>query len=858
MSEVGTAPEPGEDARRRGTLRVFLGAAPGVGKTYAMLDEAHRRAERGLDVVVGLVETHGRAGTAAQLVGLEVLPRATLEHRGATFTELDVDAVIARRPQLVLVDELAHTNVPGSRHAKRWQDVEDLLAAGIDVVTTVNVQHLESLNDVVTAITGVRQQETVPDDVVRRADQVELVDMSPEALRRRLAHGNVYAPEKVDAALTQYFRVGNLTALRELALLWVADRVDDALAAYRDAHGIRDAWPARERVVVAVTGGPESATLLRRGARVVQRGPGGELLALHVARSDGLSGAAPAELARHRALTEQLGGTWHTVVGDDVAAAILEFARGTNATQVVVGASHRSRLAAAVSEGVGVAVVRGSGDIDVHLVTHERAGRGARRAAPRRSLSARRRMAGWAMALAGPPALALVLSASADTDALPTVLMLYLALTTAVALVGGMVPALAAAVLGGLLSNYLFVPPVGTLTIAAPRNAVALLVLVAVAVAVSAVVDRAARRSVEATRAKAEAATLTTMAGSVLRGQDAVPAMLEQLRETFAVPGVALLRREGEGWRCLAAAGEAGAQRGAELAPGPLGELPDDPASTTLHVSDDLTLRLVGTHLSAADLRIATAVAAQAEAVLERDRLREEAKRARIERERGATRTALLAAVSHDLRTPLAAIKAGVTALTRGGAPIPPADQAALLADVEHSTDRLQALIDNLLDMSRIDAGAVRARPVAVDLEDLLPGALAGVAPDAVEVHVAADLPAVLVDPGLVERALANVVENAERYGGAEPVRLHAEAAGDQVVVRVVDRGPGVPEAQRETIFTAFQRLGDAPGRHGVGLGLAVARGLTEANGGTLDAEHTPGGGLTMVLRLPVAHGDEP
>ncbi|MCB2178036.1 MAG: sensor histidine kinase KdpD [Actinomycetales bacterium] len=851
-----TAPAPTDPrARTRGTLRVFLGAAPGVGKTYAMLDEAHRRAERGADVVVGLVETHGRAATAAQLEGLEVLPRTTLTHRGAMFTELDVDAVLARHPQVVLIDELAHTNVPGSRHAKRWQDVEQVLDAGIDVVTTVNVQHLESLNDVVTSITGIRQQETVPDEVVRRADQIELVDMSPEALRRRLAHGNVYAPEKVDAALTQYFRVGNLTALRELALLWTADRVDDALERYRQTHDIHEPWPARERVVVAVTGGPESGTLLRRGARIAQRGTGGELIALHVARSDGLAGTPAADLTTHRTLAEELGGTWHSVVGDDVAAAILEFARGVNANQIVLGATHRTRIAAALSEGIGAKVVRGSGEIDVHIVSHEAAGGRGPRPHPRRALSTRRLAGAWVLAVVGPPALAALLVRITDTDALPTVLMLYLALTTAVALLGGMFPALVAAVLGGLVSNYFFVPPVGTWTIAAPQNVVALVVLVAVAVAVSVVVDQAARRSSEAARARAEAATLTTMAGSILRGRDAVPAMLDQLRETFGVESAAIFQRDADRWRCLAGSGTAAPSVDVTIECGPLGELPDEPGLTTIGVNDDLILRLSGTTLSATDLRIATAVGAQAEAVIERDRLREEAKRARAERERGATRTALLAAVSHDLRTPLAAIKAGVTALTRGGAPIAPEDQAALLGDVEQSTDRLQALIDNLLDMSRIDAGAVAARPMTVGLDEIIPGALASVPLGAVIAHVEPELPLLHVDPGLVERALANVVENAVHHGAAtgHAVELHAERTVDSVLIRVVDRGRGVPAAQKEAVFGAFQRLGDAPAGRGVGLGLAVARGLIEANQGTIEAEDTPGGGLTMAIRLPLA-----
>ena len=335
----------------RGQLRVYLGAAPGVGKTYKMLEEGHRRRDRGTDVVVGFVECHGRRHTETLVAGLEVVPRRTLTYRGTTFTEMDVDAVLARRPQVVLVDEMAHTNVPGSRNAKRWQDIQELLDAGITVVTTVNVQHLESLNDVVAQITGVPQRETVPDDVVRQAEQIELVDMTPEALRRRMAHGNIYGPDKVDAALGNYFRVGNLTALRELALLWVADKVDEQLDRYRAEHHISTTWETRERVVVALTGGPEGETLIRRAARIAARTKGADLLAVHVARSDGLAGADPAHLARQRTLVESLGGTYHQVVGVDVATALLDFARGVNATQLVLGASRRGRIAQIFSPG---------------------------------------------------------------------------------------------------------------------------------------------------------------------------------------------------------------------------------------------------------------------------------------------------------------------------------------------------------------------------------------------------------------------------------------------------------------------------------------------------------------------------
>src|SRR5579862_5439043 len=314
----------------RGSLRIYLGSAAGVGKTYAMLCEGHRRAERGTDVVVGFVETHGRPHTAALIDGLEVVPRARIPYRDTTFEEMDVDAVLARKPEVALVDELAHTNVPGSRNAKRWQDVEELLNAGIEVITNVNVQHLESLNDVVEKITGVPQRETVPDAVVRAADQVELVDMTPEALRRRMAHGNIYQAEKIDAALTHYFRAGNLAALRELALLWLADKVDEGLQRYRSDHDIQTTWEARERVVVALTGGPEGDTLIRRGARIAARTSGGELIAVNITSQDGLSESHPGALSAQRALTEKLGGTYHQVVGDDIPRALVDFAKGLN------------------------------------------------------------------------------------------------------------------------------------------------------------------------------------------------------------------------------------------------------------------------------------------------------------------------------------------------------------------------------------------------------------------------------------------------------------------------------------------------------------------------------------------------
>ncbi|MFC9488453.1 DUF4118 domain-containing protein, partial [Streptomyces hydrogenans] len=521
----------------RGKLRIYLGAAPGVGKTYAMLAEAHRRVERGTDCVVGFVEHHGRPRTEVLLHGLEQLPRRELEYRGAVFTEMDVDAVLARRPAVALVDELAHTNVPGSRNPKRWQDVAELLAAGIDVVSTVNIQHLESLGDVVEAITGVRQRETVPDEIVRRADQIELVDMSPEALRRRMAHGNIYKSDKVDAALSNYFRPGNLTALRELALLWTADRVDEYLRQYRGEHNIRSTWQARERIVVGLTGGPEGRTLIRRATRLAEKGAGGEVLAVYISRSDGLTSASPKELTVQRTLVEDLGGTFHHVVGDDIPNALLDFARGVNATQIVLGSSRRRSWQYVLGPGVGQTVARESGpDLDVHIVTHGEVAKGRGLPVARGARLGRSRIiGGWLVGVAAPIVLALVLTHTDADLGLANDMLLFLALTVASALLGGFLPALASAAVGSLLLNWFFTPPIHRITIADPMNIVAIAVFFGVAMAVASVVDLAARRTHQAARLRAESEVLSYLAGSVLRGETSLDALLERVRETFSM-----------------------------------------------------------------------------------------------------------------------------------------------------------------------------------------------------------------------------------------------------------------------------------------------------------------------------------
>ncbi|MEO7077572.1 MAG: DUF4118 domain-containing protein, partial [Rhodococcus sp. (in: high G+C Gram-positive bacteria)] len=461
-----TAGRRGSVGPDRGDLRIYLGAAPGVGKTFAMLGEAHRRQERGCDVVAGVVETHGRARTAGLLEGIEQIPLRSIQYRGSTAHELDVAAIIERNPSLVLVDELAHTNTPGSTHEKRWQDVEELLDAGIDVVSTLNVQHLESLNDVVEQITGVPQRETVPDSVVRGAEQIELVDVAPEALRRRLSHGNIYAAAKVDAALSNYFRQGNLTALRELSLLWIADQVDAALAKYRSSHDITDTWETRERVVVSVTGGPESETLLRRASRIASKSSA-ELMVLHVIRGDGMAGVSAPQMGKVRKLAASLGASMHSVVGDDVPSTLLEFARSANATQLVIGTSRRSRWARIMDAGIGATVIQHSGKIDVHMVTHAEISRGWR---IKRLVPTQRRILSWAAAVIVPFLSALAMLLVDPYLDLGGESALFFMVVLGVALLGGVAPAALSALIAGLLLNYFFADPRHSFTIAEPDN----------------------------------------------------------------------------------------------------------------------------------------------------------------------------------------------------------------------------------------------------------------------------------------------------------------------------------------------------------------------------------------------------
>jgi two-component system sensor histidine kinase KdpD len=864
MSEVvnpaAVSPPAAAGFPRSGHLRIYLGAAPGVGKTYAMLNEGRRRKERGTDVVVGYVETHGRQRTAEQIGDLEVVPRRSVEHRGRRFQEMDVDAILLRRPEQVLVDELAHTNMPGSRNEKRWQDIDALLDAGIDVISTVNIQHLESLNDVVERITGIRQQETVPDHVVRAADQIELVDMDPEALRRRLAHGNVYAAEKIDAALANYFREGNLSALRELALMWVADRVDDELQDYRERHGITRPWETRERVVVALSGAPGGEHLIRRGARIAQRAKG-ELVGVHVLADTGLASARPeasaTALAEQRRLIEELGGEYRRMTSNDVAAALVDLARAENATQIVLGASDRSRWQELINGSVINRVVRRSGFIDVHVISRPAAtdGDSGDETAARRlpvvkpvlvPLSPRRQLWGWVIAATGLPLLTLVFANMRETFGLPSVLLLYLVLAMVVALVGGAIPAVAAVVGGFLLANWFFTPPLYDLTIASAENLLALVVYAAAAGIVAVLVDRVGRTRLQAGRARAEAEALAALAGALVR-PGSLNEMLGQLRSTFGFRAAALLRRDGPRWETLATSG-----------PDPPTE--PDRSAVARELGRGISLALAGGQLSAGDERVLNAFAAQVAMVAEAERLHREADKATELAAANSLRAALLQAVSHDLRTPLASIKASISSLRQRDIEWPPEVTDDFHATIDEETDRLTNLVGNLLDMSRLQASAltVDVRPTGVEEIVLAAVASLGRAATSTRVDVPETLPEVAADGALLERAFANLISNAARVSPPDaPPRVTAGVVGGEglrVDTRVIDRGPGIRPADRELVFLPFQRVVDhqADGT-GVGLGLAIARGFVEAMGGELSVDDTPGGGVTMVVSLPVA-----
>lgn len=896
MSESRPSPEAllrqAERAEGRGRLKIFLGAAPGVGKTYAMLAAARQRCAEGGgteggEVVVGLAETHGRPETAALLEGLEVLPRRRVAYRGQMLEEMDLDALLARHPALALVDELAHTNAPGSRHPRRFGDVEELLAAGIDVWTTLNIQHLESLNDVVARITRIRVRETVPDSLLDVADEIEVVDITPDDLIARLREGKVYARRTAARALAHYFSPGNLAALRELALRRTAESVDARLHEHMQAHAIAGPWAAGERVLVCVTRAASGAALVRYGRRLAER-LHAPWTALHVetprhARRSEDERDAIADSLR---LAEELGGESAVVPGTDVPAAILAYAREYNFTAIVLGRPTHPRWRRFWHTPVAEAVAAAAGDIPVHVVGGEQ-----RPAAP--ALPARPRLpAGRTSPVPYLVALAAVVVATLIGQGLRQALapgsvgLAYLTAVLAVGAAFGLGPSLLACVASVASYNFFFLPPLYTFTVADPENVAALVFFLLAALIAGNLASRV-RAQALAARARARTTEQLSQFSRKLAGiaglDDLLWALAYQIAAMLEVRVVVLLP-EGEEriavragyppedaldeadlaaatwcWRHLRPAG-----RGADTLPGarrlfvPLRTAAG--AVGVVGIDRDGT----GPLLDPAHRRLLDALADQAAVAIERVHLAAEVEAAQVRAEAERLRVAMLTSLSHDLRTPLAAILGAVSSLQSYRALLEAADRDELLATIREEAERLNRFVGNLLDMTRLESGAVAPRLEALDPGEAIGAALERtrrlLASHKVVLDLPADLPPARFDAVLFEQVLFNLFDNAAKYapaGSTVTVRAVADVPAGRLVVQVLDEGPGIPQEELERVFDKFHRVrGMDRQRAGTGLGLAICRGFVEAMGGTIVAANRAdrsGAVFTLALRLAEA-----
>ena len=866
----------------RGKLKIFLGAAPGVGKTYEMLASARRAKALGTDVVVGVVETHGRAETEAQLAGLEVIPRRPVEYKGRTLDELDLDAVLARRPALVLIDELAHSNAEGSRHRKRYLDVEELLAAGIDVYSTLNVQHVESLNDVVARITRIRVRETVPDRVLDDADEVELVDLTPADLMTRLKEGKVYVRAQAERALRHYFSPGNLTALRELALRRTAVRVDEQMRSYMREHAITGPWAAGERVIVCLDPSPSAANAVRAAKRTAD-GLHAELIALYVEteRHGTLSDAEHGHLAAATRLATQLGAEIVTLPGRSVVEEILAFARSRNATRVVVGKSQRSRWFELTHGSVVDQLVRSGSGLAIEV-------------APSGEPPAAESRTAWLLSAPRTPGPYLegILTTAVATGIgvfidrhilLPNISLVFVVPVLVAAARHGLVPSLWVALLGVLSFNFFFLPPLYEFTIRDPANVVALFFFMLVAITASGLAARtrsqtqAARREARTT---AELYAFSRKIAGVIDLYDLLWIVVTHLARLLNAEVVMLMPagEDKEGMLESRAAfppdadfndADLAAARWSWDADQPTGRGTDTlPGARWLFVPIRTSRSSIGvigvqplkdgTELSAADRRLLEAVGNQAAVAIERVTLAEDIDQARLGAERERLRSAMLTSVSHDLRTPLASIIGSLSSLRVYRDRYDEATREELLDTALSEAERLDRFVGNLLDMTRLDAGALAPNRESVEVGDLVSTAVRRAGPlladRQVATRVAPDLPALSLDFVLAEQVLFNLLDNAAKYS-ASGTRIEVEArrAGDRVEIVVRDEGPGIAPEALERIFDKFYRAKDGDRRlAGTGLGLAIARGFVEVQGGMLSARNrTDHGGAEFIVSYP-------
>jgi two-component system sensor histidine kinase KdpD len=872
----------------RGRLKVFLGASPGVGKTFAMLEEARARQLAGVDVVVALVETHGRSETAALLGTLEQLPRRSVEYRGQSLSELDLDGLLARRPALALIDELAHTNPPGARHPKRWQDVLEVLDAGIDVTTTLNIQHIESLNDIVSRITGVRVSETVPDHVLQRADDIELIDLPPEELIKRLKDGKVYVPQQVGRALENFFSKGNLTALRELALRTAASRVDAEMLAYMRANAVKGPWPTEERLLVCVNEAPVAKTLVRAGRRMADRAKIPWIVATVLTpRHETLPAGARAATMDALRLAETLGAETVTLHAEsDAVAELLRFARSRNVSRVVIGRPRAhdawwGKVAGLFREPVADRLLDTATDFEVTVVTPH--GPLDRRARPRAPLI-RPDWRGYVAAVAVIAAASLVAWPIGVWDAIPggAISAIYL---TAVLVVGakyGLGASLVATALGSMAYNFLYTEPYFTLAVSNPEDVVSILVFLVGAVFTGTLAGRL-KAQVESMRAaQRRTETLYDFArkiASASQSDDVLWAAAYHIAATLDCQSLILMPdptgrlEQVQGHPSIEEldARAEGAARWAYERNEPAGS-----GTATLPMSEwlfvplaagDNPLGVIGVRfrdrsrsLDPETRRLLLAVEDQVAVAVERVRLAEALADARVSAESERLRGALLNSVSHDLRTPLATVIGTVSSLAEDEGVLSGDDRRELIGTALDEARRLDRYVQNLLDMTRLGHGVLRPQSAPVDLAEIvgrvrsdLSRILAG---HRLEVQIPRELPMLDVDPVLIGQALTNVIENAAKYAPpGTAITLSARAEGAEALITVADQGPGIPEGEREKVFDLFHRVTQGDGRPaGTGLGLAIVRGLVEAHGGTASALEGPGRrGATILLRLPLA-----
>jgi two-component system sensor histidine kinase KdpD len=866
-----------DERQRRAKLRIYLGYAPGVGKTYAMLSAARELKDERADVVVGVVETHGRYDTAALVLGLELLPRRIVEYRGRKLEEFDLDAALARKPKVLLVDELAHTNAEGSRHAKRWQDVLELLDAGIDVHTTVNIQHVESLNDVVAQITGVQVRETVPDSMLARADEIELIDVPPEELLIRLREGKVYLSEQAARAIDNFFRKGNLLALRELALRRLADHVDRDMLAHREEHAIQTTWATKERIVVAVGPAPASARLVRAAARMAAglRAPWAAVCVepLGVAPM----GAADRErLEGHLRLAESLGAEIIRLTGAKVSEAIVDYSRKHNVTRIIIGKPTHSRLRDLLRGSLVDEVVRGSGDIDVNVISGD-VGAGTAQAAvarPKREAHIDWSAYAW---VAGLVAIATAVAGFGRAVlALPDIVMLYLLVIMIVASRFGRGPSVAAALLSVASYDFFFIPPYYTFTISDVRHGLTFVMMFATGLVISGLTLRIRRQERQARLREEQTAALFALSRDLAAAPDeeqVAEALARHSTDVFGSPAAVLLGDATGAPRLVASAGdlpyEAQEQAVARWVlehARPAGLGTDTlPGSRVLCVPLRAGPKALGVLALGAsgtangpreDRHFLETYARQAGMALERAELAEDAKAQALRARTEEMRSSLLSTVSHDLRTPLAAITGASSMLLDSSARVTEAQRRDLLETIGEEAGRLERLVGNLLDMTRVESGSLRLKREWMPLEEIvvsvltrLEGPLGG---RRIEKDIPDDLPLIPVDPILFEQVFVNLLENVAKYtpkrSGAE---IRARAKDSRIVIEVMDHGPGLPPGAEQKIFEKFFR-GPQTGGGGVGLGLAICRGIVEAHGGTLTAENRPEGGAIFRIELPI------